>query len=67
MLGLVLYNPVNFMYFCSGLKLKQQMKALTTLTRKKKMHGCYLSGLVERILGCFNYLLRTLCSLYLGK
>lgn len=66
--GLVLCNPINFTNFCSGLKLKQQIKTLTTLTRKKNyMHGCYLSGLVERILGCFNYLLGTLSSLYLGK
>lgn len=31
------------------------------------MHGCYLSGLVERIWGHFNYLLRTLWPLYWGK
>lgn len=49
--GLVLCNPINFTCFCSLLKLKQQIKAVTLTRKRIYMHGCYLSGLVERILG----------------
>lgn len=41
-IGLVLCNPFNLTYFCSGLKLKQQIKALTILTRKKKLYAWLL-------------------------
>lgn len=29
--GFVLHNPINFTYFCSGLKHKQQIKSLTAV------------------------------------